>query len=252
MATLTITSIAPVTFAYSYIAERQYVGQRHARRFRVVLTDADGDQASATLTIDIIDDVPTARPDTDVIAAGEYGPATGNVITDASAGDAGDGDNGADTVGADNAVISAVSSVNVPANSDNGAPFVVNGQYGVLTLQADGSYSYVRNQDTPGGVNDVFNYTLLDGDGDTSSTTLTISIGDATPSLGTPAVAQTDDEIFAGGNAGGTGDANPNQANMCRQSGEAAAATAISTMPSPAPTRCRLVSASIRRARLRR
>ena len=32
---------------------------------------------------------------------------------------------------------------------------------------------------TPGGVNDVFTYTIKDGDGDLSHTTLTIAIGDA-------------------------------------------------------------------------
>ena len=154
---LTITSIAPGVIGYSYTLDDNTSGNDTQDDFEVILTDNDGDTAVATLTIDIIDDVPTARPDTDAIAAGQYGPVTGNVITDASAGDAGDGDSGADTVGADNATITAVSSSNVPANSDNGAPFVVNGQYGVLTLQSDGNYSYTRNAGTPGGVQDVFN-----------------------------------------------------------------------------------------------
>ena len=56
------------------------------------------------------------------------------------------------------------------------------GQYGVLTLNADGgSYSYTRNAGTPGGVTDTFTYTLTDGDGDTATATLTITIEDALP-----------------------------------------------------------------------
>ncbi|MDP9422339.1 MAG: DUF5801 domain-containing protein [Pseudomonadota bacterium] len=192
---LTITSIAPGAIGYSYTLLDNTSGNDTQDDFEVVLTDDDGDTATATLTIDIIDDVPTARPDTDSIAAGQFGPVTGNVITDASAGDAGDSDSGRDTVGADNASITAVSSANVPANSDNGAPFVVNGQYGVLTLQSDGSYSYVRNPGTPGGVNDVFNYTLTDGDGDTSTTTLTISIADTPPTIDVPVAGEDGTQV---------------------------------------------------------
>ena len=72
---------------------------------------------------------------------------------------------------------------NVPANSDNTSDpshnFQVAGQYGTLTINEDGSYSYTRNAGTPGGVSDVFTYTLTDGDGDPSNTTLTINIGDS-------------------------------------------------------------------------
>ena len=210
---ITITSIAPGVIGYSYTLDDNTSGNDTHDDFQVILTDSDGDQASATLRIDIIDDVPTARPDTDVVPAGQYGPVTGNVITDASAGDAGDSDSGADTVGADNATVTAVSSANVPANSDSGAPFVVNGQYGVLTLRSDGSYSYVRNAGTPGGVQDVFNYTLTDGDGDPSSTTLTITIEDATPETRPNPLAQLDDDALPGGIPGGVGD-DPDAANL--------------------------------------
>ncbi len=44
----------------------------------------------------------------------------------------------------------------------------MNGQYGKLTINEDGSYSYARNAGTPGNVSDVFTYTIKDGDGDTS------------------------------------------------------------------------------------
>jgi VCBS repeat-containing protein len=177
-------------------------------------TDRDGDTASATANIGsnltFLDDGPTASPDTDSIAAGTFGPATGNVITDAAPGDTGDGDTGADTPGADGGAISRIESVNVPANVDTTADglgnFQVAGQYGVLTINVDGSYSYTRNAGTPGGVTDTFTYTLRDGDGDTATATLAISIGDAAPVVGANATVLLDDDALPGGNPGGTGD----------------------------------------------
>ena len=168
------------------------------------VTDHDGDSVSATANIGtnltFTDDGPVATNDTDTIAAG---PATGNVITDA------EGDGGRDTVGADGgARVSAVASLNVPANldTDPGPDFLIAGQHGVLTLATDGSYSYTRNADAPGGASDVFTYTLTDGDGDSATATLTIASGDAFPVVGVNAPVRLDDDALAGGNVGGVGD----------------------------------------------
>ncbi|WP_459859703.1 beta strand repeat-containing protein, partial [Dongia sp. agr-C8] len=60
------------------------------------------------------------------------------------------------------------------------------GAYGKLTLQADGSYSYTRDPMTKGGVDDIFTYTITDKDGDTSSATLTIHIANAGVTVETP------------------------------------------------------------------
>ena len=207
--TLTITGFAGDNILYSYVLSDNTSGDDTQDDFEVVLTDDDGDTATATLTIDIIDDVPTARPDTDAIAAGQFGPVTGNVITDAAAGDAGDSDNGADSVGADGgAAIVGLASNNVPANVDNdpAGGFVVAGAFGTLTMQADGSYSYTRNDGQGAGQNDVFTYTLTDADGDTTTATLTIGIADATPTLPDPAAVLLDDDALTNGNPGGTGD----------------------------------------------
>jgi len=216
--TLTITAYNAATgqISYSYTltgAETHATGAAQNslfENFAVSLTDIDGDTTAGTLSVNIVDDVPTAANDSDSIVAGQFGPATGNVITDASAGDAGDGDNGADTRGADGAAVSAIASINMPANSDTTADgsgnFQVNGQYGALTINADGSYSYTRNAGTPGGVADSFTYTLRDGDGDTATATLTISIADAAPMTAANLIALLDDDALAGGIAGGTGD----------------------------------------------
>lgn len=142
--------------------------------FNVVITDRDGDTDTATLTIAIIDDAPVAVDDTDPIAAGAFGPAVGNVITDA------EGDGGKDHVGADNVLVAGVAVGDTNANLVNagqlGTP--LQRAYGDLTLNADGSYSYVRDVGTPGGLSDVFTYTIRDGDGDLANATLTIAISD--------------------------------------------------------------------------
>ena len=212
--TMTIVSVDGDQIRYTYTLDDNTSGNDTQDNFSVTVTDNDGDTATATLTIDIIDDVPTARPDTDSVAAGEFGPVTGNVITDASAGDAGDGDNGADTVGADDASVTSVSGDGGSDSSFNEAgELVVQGQYGVLTIEADGSYSYVRDAGTPGGVTDVFDYVITDGDGDTSTSTLTIDIGDVAPETGQNPTVLLDDDALPGGNPGGVGD-DPDAANL--------------------------------------
>ncbi|WP_236661553.1 retention module-containing protein [Aeromonas media] len=197
--TLSITGYNPLTgvVSYSYTLGDNETHANGAgenslfENFAVVLTDQDGQSDSDTLSVNIVDDVPDAQNDTDSIAAGGFGPATGNLITDAAAGDAGDSDTGADTRGADGALVSSVT-----ATTAAGAPTavagatVVQGAYGVLTLNPDGSYSYVRDAGTPGGVSEVFTYTLRDGDGDTDTATLTIAIGNTPPEISnlTPSV----------------------------------------------------------------
>ncbi|RST30036.1 hypothetical protein HMF7854_03735 [Sphingomonas ginkgonis] len=212
---MTVTSIGAGTVGYSYTLADNSAGDATKDVFTVVVTDRDGDSATAHLTVSIVDDVPTARADVDSLAAGSYGPETGNVIIGAgTAGGAGGA--GADTLGADGAALTAVTGFAGSSDSsfDAAGNLVVNGQHGVLTIKADGSYSYARNPGTAGGVSDSFTYTLTDGDGDTSSATLTINIGDARPLAGPNAPVQLDDDALAGGNPGGVGDVSPDSANL--------------------------------------
>src|SRR3546814_12861764 len=91
-------------------------------------------------------------------------------------GDANATDGVADTQGADGAVVTGV------AGGSVGEPLA--GAYGVLTLNGDGSYSYVldnasqRVQGLAAGevLTESFAYTITDGDGDTSAAALTITI----------------------------------------------------------------------------
>ncbi|WP_326914036.1 beta strand repeat-containing protein [Sphingopyxis chilensis] len=172
---LTITSLTPGNVGYSYtLADNSDANGDPTDIFTVVVTDRDGDTATATLTIDVVDDVPTARADTDAVAAGSFAPEAGNVLTGAGTTS---GAAGADTPGADDAVLTGIRG----ADGEGGfsEPGTVQGQYGTLTIGADGGYSYVRDPGTPGGVDDIFTYQITDGDGDTSTATLTIRIADA-------------------------------------------------------------------------
>jgi len=156
------------TFTYSFVLTDNSLGHSGAgvdsilQSFAVVATDRNGSTANATVDVQIVDDVPTAHNDVDGVAAGTYGPETGNVITGAGTVS---GAAGADVKGADGAVVATTGTFE--------------GAYGTLTLNADGSYSYVRAAGTPGGVSDSFDYTLRDGDGDLSTATLRIDIANS-------------------------------------------------------------------------
>ena len=65
-----------------------------------------------------------------------------------------------------------------------GVGVFIAGTFGVLQVQANGDFTYTLTTDADhsgGAVNDVFRYTVTDGDGDTSSNTLTIQIIDDGP-----------------------------------------------------------------------
>ncbi|WGR68761.1 MULTISPECIES: DUF5801 repeats-in-toxin domain-containing protein [unclassified Bradyrhizobium] len=134
-----------------------------------------GTSANDDLVIRIVDDVPTAHADTDTTVSGS---ASGNVITAV-----GTTNSGADTLGADGASISGVQAGNnpIPITNNSGVGAGVHGAFGTLTLGSDGSYTYVADANASG--TDVFSYTLKDGDGDTSVTTLTITVFNSQPTL---------------------------------------------------------------------
>lgn len=143
--------------------------------FDLWVKDSDGDPASNTLEITIVDDVPTATADTDNVTEG--GSTSGNVLID-----------GVDDVfGADGAE-AAGGVVGVAFSSDTSAPVSGNlgglgiaGDHGTLTLNADGSYTYVSDaDDIDANATDTFVYTIEDGDGDLSTTILTIDVNDVT------------------------------------------------------------------------
>ena len=124
--TLTITGYNPATglVSYSYTlndneAHPTANGNNSLfEDFAVSLVDSDGDSASNTLSVQIVDDVPTAVSDVNLTAASENNLVlNGNVITN-------------DVQGADGAAVTAGT---------------LSGTYGSLVLNANGTYTYTLN-----------------------------------------------------------------------------------------------------------
>lgn len=166
--TLTITSIdlASGEIGFSYTLQDNTLGEDADGFFEATVIDTDGDQASASLSIIVVDDSPIAADDIGIVPAATFGPIEGNVL-----------DN--DVSGADDYPVEG--GVTGFANDSGSASpgESLQGEYGVLTLNADGSYSYTRDFNTPGGVTDTFTYDIVDQDGSTSTATLVIEIEDA-------------------------------------------------------------------------
>src|SRR5688572_3838809 len=115
-----------------------------------------------------------ARDDTEHLAGNDFGPATGNLITGSGTVS---GATGTDMVGP-GGHITAIAGAGGSDNSfDANGNLEVAGQYGTLTIDAQGNYTYARNPDSPEGVSDTFNYTLANDAGATDSAKLVIAIG---------------------------------------------------------------------------
>ncbi|MBX7459006.1 VCBS domain-containing protein, partial [Qipengyuania sp. 1NDH17] len=130
------------------------------------VSDSEGEEATATLDITFDDDAPTATDNTNAVTEGDS--VGGNLLTD-------DDGFGVDVNGADGSL--TILDVTGSGSSDDGAPFVVTGTYGELTVQADGNYTYqsfanATNMD----VTDSFTYRIVDADGDVAEATLDIDI----------------------------------------------------------------------------
>ncbi|TPN28206.1 hypothetical protein FKO01_22810, partial [Mesorhizobium sp. B2-3-3] len=192
------------TITYSYTLANNTSGDNTSVTFVVGVTDADGDAAPpGDLTINIVDDVPTAHADALTIAAADFAGHGGNVIT-------GTGEDSpavaADVQGADGASVTSAYGKDGAGSAQavTAGGVSVAGQYGTLLLHADGSYTYTRAAGSPGGVDDVFHYTLTDGDGDQSQTTLTLHIGDAGVTVTPPAIGTAADTVYEAGLADGS------------------------------------------------
>jgi len=132
-----------VSYIYTETAGAQdhsVVGKDGVRdNINIVVIDQVGQTAGAPLVIQIDDTAPTAKDDTGSITEDETAPATGNVLT---------GDAGADDLGADDAisptvVVGIAAGDTASATENVGATSVtIQGQYGTLTINADGSYEY--------------------------------------------------------------------------------------------------------------
>ena len=161
--------------SYSYVADNSAAiaaaptGSHLQDTFNYAVSDGHGGTATASLTI-TLDRAPVANNSTATDVAGSTVSATAasGVLVHAS-----DPDGGTLTV---TAVSDAASGAGTLGNSLAGA-------YGHLTLNADGSYSYVADNSaaiaaapTGSHLQDSFSYAVSNGLGGTASATLTVTV----------------------------------------------------------------------------
>jgi VCBS repeat-containing protein len=157
---------------YTYTPHANYSG---SDVFTYKLCDADNDCSNATVTITIspVDDMPTAV--NDVASTSEDTPVSGNAASNDTP--SGDGGNTWSLV-----------------NPNGGAT------HGTVTMNPNGTYTYTPNANYNG--QDVFTYQLCDTDGDCSNATVTITISPANDlPLAVNDVNSTNEDTPVSGNA---------------------------------------------------
>ena len=156
--------------SYSFVPNANYNGPVPVITYTVL--DGVGDVTDSTLTISVTP-VSDLVDDNEVISIAEDTPATGNVLDNASSTDG---------------PLSVTSFTVAGTTYAIGSTAVL--AEGELTLNADGSYSFVPNANYNGPV-PVVTYTVMDGVGDVNDSTLIISV---TPVNDAPLA--TDDSFF--------------------------------------------------------
>ncbi|KAE9643250.1 retention module-containing protein [Pseudomonas sp. PB106] len=174
--TFTVTGYNPATgvvsYSYTLVDNETHPNANGANsiteNFNVVATDTDGSTASGQINVNIVDDLPTAKPDTGAVAEG--GTVNVSVL-------------GNDASGADGAatVVGVRAGSNTGTSAIGGLDSNINGNFGYLTLDAAGNAVYHSNPNSvsPPGATDTFTYTIRDSDGDESTTTITINVADS-------------------------------------------------------------------------
>ncbi|PIE44488.1 MAG: hypothetical protein CSA50_00100, partial [Gammaproteobacteria bacterium] len=166
----------------------------------------DSNVATTTINFSAVNDAPTVVVDINAITEGAAEPATGNVLTN-------DSDVEGDTL---NVVGVARGNTGADLESAGTVGAGVAGDYGTVTIGADGAYSYVLDNGNAAvqalavgeTLTETFTYTASDGNGGVKHTTLTITINGANdaPVVAADANSVTEDAADATGHD----DSNPN------------------------------------------
>ena len=153
--------------------------------FTYTASDGNGETDTATITITIIgvNDTPVAQNDVGVIVEDGTLPVANSANANLSGSYDATGEHSGDVIDtsssshtdsdADASASLTVTAIRVGSSEDSGTAgsigSALTGTYGQLTIAADGSYSYVANQDLADAldvgdsVTDSFNYTISDG-----------------------------------------------------------------------------------------
>src|SRR5579863_5232622 len=201
--TVVETLLAPIT--------GEGTGTPDLGTLNVVATDTvNPATVTDAVTVNVVDDHPVANADTASVADGSTVSVTAaNGLFDPT------GTN--DKMGADQPSTGFLGEANVTgvvsngtanvgvagASGADGVPYTVVGQYGTLTLNQDGSFSYLAHHNVAAGSQDVFTYTITDADGTTASNSLTINIGPgAGPTGGSPSSLSVNESALAPNGSG--------------------------------------------------
>ena len=192
------------TIYYSYTLPAKTRGDNTTATFAVEIKDADGDSATAgNLVINIVDDAPITVADTGSVTEGA------RLTKDAASGVLSNDQSGAD--GWANGGVVGVAKGNTGTTSSTGVGTSITGDYGTLTLNANGSYSYKADPNKiTANAQDVFTYTVRDADGDLKTSTLTINVQDVTANPLTTVGSVREDGIDANGSQPAGTDATSN------------------------------------------
>jgi len=137
----------------------------------IVLTDADGDSTGGVITVGVKDDAPVAVDDEVVDVADNA--VTGDILANDDLGF--DGSDGSPLV---SVTINGVEHAVNPTGDTT-----INGEFGVLTINAQGQYTYTAADGTDGGI-ETMTYTIEDKDGDTDTGTFGFNVsGDDAPEI---------------------------------------------------------------------
>ncbi|MGF6690620.1 VCBS repeat-containing protein [Metapseudomonas resinovorans] len=179
--TVLITGYSNGTYSFSYTLTEATTDTAGPETDGFLINVGDGlANASATVTIEIVDDLPQAKADDASVSEGSS--VSGNVVSGAGLGSV------ADVFGADGRPSPATGVVGVRTGGDVSTPAAggvgvpIDTGLGTLVLHADGSYTYTSHANALGqaGAVDTFTYTIVDADGDLSTTTLTIDLSNVT------------------------------------------------------------------------
>ncbi|MCW8943368.1 MAG: VCBS domain-containing protein [Sedimenticola sp.] len=192
--TLIINSDGSYSYVTNAAAQLLRNGDSVTDTFSYTLKDSDGDFSTTTVTFTV-----TGSNDAPVASA------TVNVVDEAALTAGTDPLSTAETVSGSLNFVSGdgIGSIVVNGSTVSSGGLTLNGTYGDLTIQTDGSYTYVLNSagthpltgqtGSSDQINEVFNYTVFDPDGESDNSTLTININDDGPVATN--VATTVDEV---------------------------------------------------------
>nr|WP_244773258.1 VCBS domain-containing protein [Alysiella crassa]UOP07063.1 VCBS domain-containing protein [Alysiella crassa] len=175
--TMTVESYDPatgkVTYTYDPVPQNHPSNEPVTESFPITVTDKAGKTAVETLDIAITDSLPAANDDKAEITE----DAASNTVT------------GSLKVN-DDFGVDGEAATNPFTPVDN-----AKGQYGTFSITADGTYTYVLDNAAVNDLNkgdtlvDTISYTITDGDGDTSTAILTVTINgntDGVPNVTVP------------------------------------------------------------------